>query len=55
LKPRDHGQVQVTVNGSPYIEKTTKSVTLLTPLGVKSLSVEVVVLSETNLTAPGSL
>jgi hypothetical protein len=53
LKPRDHGQIQVAVNVSPYIEKTTKSVTLLTPLGVKSLSVEVAVLSETNLTAPG--
>lgn len=50
LKPRDNGQIQVTVNVTPVLETTRKSVTLITPLGVKTIMVEVAVLSDTNLT-----
>ena len=46
LEPHENGQIQVAVNVSPAIEKTTKSVTLVTPLGVKTLAVEVAVLSD---------
>jgi hypothetical protein len=54
LKPRENGQIQVTVSVLPVIDHTTKSVTLITPLGIKTLMVEVSVQSDTNLTARGS-
>jgi hypothetical protein len=39
LKPRENGQIQVTVNLPPIVEKTTKEITVITPQGVKMLRV----------------
>lgn len=48
LKPREHGQIHVTVNLPPIVEKTTKEITVITPEGVKTLKVEATILAATN-------
>ena len=48
LKPREHGQIQVTVNLPPSVEKTTKEITVITPEGVKTLKVEATISAATN-------
>ena len=48
LKPRENGQIQVTVNLPPVVEKTTKTITVITPQGVKTLKMEATILPATN-------
>jgi len=51
LKPRENGQIQVTVNVPGKIQTTLKEVTIITPQGVKTLRVEATILPGTNLPA----
>ena len=48
LKPRENGQIRVTVNLPPVVEKTTKAITIITPQGVKTLRMEATILPATN-------